>query len=218
MNVIITGATGMVGGGVLRTCMSDERVNNILVIGRSSCGVEHEKVREIIHTDLGDLTPLKDSLVGYDACFYCMGISSVGVSEDVYTKLCYDLPVHAATVLSEINPNMTFQYVTGVGTDASEKSRQMWARVKGRTEKKLQTFPFKQVFLLRPGYIHPDIDGIRVLTMYKLLKPFYPLLRLLFPKSIITVSEMGKAMITATLQGYHTHTLFPKDFLELAKD
>src|SRR6266508_2253769 len=155
IKAIITGATGMVGEGVLHICLNHPNVEQILVINRKPCGVQHPKLKEIIHTDFYNLSSIEDQLIGYNACFFCLGISSVGMKEADYFKVTYTLTMHVAETLSRHNPDMTFCYISGAGTDSTEKGRIMWARVKGKTENDLMKLPFRDVFAFRPGFIKP---------------------------------------------------------------
>lgn len=207
----------MVGEGVLHRCLSDSRVTEILVIGRKSCGVAHKKVKEIIHGDFYNLTPLASSLAEYDACFFCLGISSVGMKEADYTRITYDLTLHMAELLAEVNPQMVFNYVTGGSTDSTEQGKVMWARVKGRTENALLRLPFKAAYMFRPGYIHP-IPGLKnTHAYYRALSWLYPLFKRLMPNQLITLTELGDAMIEAAWSGYTQPVLQPRDILRLAR-
>jgi len=151
----VTGATGMVGEGVLHECLKHQEVEQVLVINRKPCGVAHPKLKEIIHTDFFDITPILPELSGFNACYFCLGVSSVGLPEAEYRRLTYDLTLHVAAQLAQINPSITFCYVSGAGTDSTEKGKSMWARVKGKTENDLMKLPFKKVYAFRPGYMHP---------------------------------------------------------------
>jgi uncharacterized protein YbjT (DUF2867 family) len=205
MNVMLFGATGMVGQGMLRECLLDSAVERVLVVGRNATGQSHPKLREIAHRDLFDLSPLQSDLTGYDACFFCLGVSSAGMSERDYTHLTYDLTLSVATTLARLNPGMTFIYVSGTGTDSSEQGRVMWARVKGRTENALLRLPFKAVYLFRPAYIQP-LHGIVTKTrwyrvFYAIIGPLYPLWKVLFPKYVSTTEQVGRAMIHVAQHG-----------------
>jgi hypothetical protein len=218
IRVIITGATGMVGEGVLHECLNHADIEKILVINRKRCGVTHPKLQEIIHTDFHNLTPIESQLGGYNACFFCMGVSSVGMKELEYTRLTYDLTLHAAQVLVRLNPEMTFCYVSGTGTDSSEKGRMMWARVKGKTENDLIKLPFKKVYCFRPGYIHPTPGLKNTLPMYKWMAWMYPALRILTPSSVSTLKEVGLAMIHAVQRDYPKSILEVRDIVAMAKE
>lgn len=208
IKIIIFGASGMVGEGVLLTALGHDEVESILVIGRKPCGVVHSKLKEIIHKDFFDFSPIENELKGFDACFFCLGVSSVGKKESDYTRITYDLTMVAAKILSRLNPNMTFCYVSGMGTDSSEKGRIMWARVKGKTENDLAKLPFKSVYAFRPGLIKP-VDGQKnIKPILKLVTAPFPLWRFLFPKNVSTLTDIGLAMINVTLTGY------PKKILE----
>ena len=212
MRVMIFGATGMVGRGVLLECLDHPEVDSILAVGRGSCGVEHPKLREVIHQDFFDYSPLEDELTGYDACFFCLGVSSAGMSEEKYRHLTHDLTLSAAGTLARLNPHMTFCYVSAAGTDSTEQGRIMWARVRGATENRLLELPFEAAFMFRPGYIQP-LKGTRSKTrlyqaIYSLCRPIYPVLKTLFPKQVTTTEKVGLAMIAVAQRGY------PQSYLE----
>jgi uncharacterized protein YbjT (DUF2867 family) len=214
MKVILFGATGMVGQGVLRECLLDPGVKSVLTIGRSVTGQQHAKLQEIAQKDLANLSPIENQLSGYDACFFCLGVSSVGMNEEAYRRITYDLTIAVAQTLVGLNPAMTFIYVSGTGTDSTEKGRSMWARVKGKTENDLLKLPFKAAYMFRPGYIQP-LHGIRTKTawygaIYAVIKPFYPVLKRLLPKYVTTTECIGRAMLTVARQGA------PKRWLENA--
>jgi hypothetical protein len=217
IKAIVTGATGMVGEGVLHECLLHPQVEAVLVIGRKPCGVVHPKLREIIYPDFFDLSPIEDQLSGYNACYFCLGVSSVGMKEPEYYKLTYTLTMHVAQMLSKLNPNMTFCYVSGGGTDSSEKGRSMWARVKGKTENDLMKLPFKQVFAFRPGYMH-STEGLKnTLPYYKYISWMYPFFRMVLPQFVSTLAELGQAMINVTRFGYNKQILEIKDFVAVSK-
>ncbi|TMR10033.1 epimerase [Nonomuraea turkmeniaca] len=212
MNVIIFGATGMVGRGVLRECLLDERVSAVLAVGRAPTGVDHPKLRDIVHANLLDLAPIEEHLPGFDACFFCLGVSSAGMSEKDYRHITYDYTMSVANTLARLSPSMTFVYVSGAGTDAH--GRAMWARVKGETENALLALPF-QAYMFRPGYIQP-MHGITSRTrLYRLAyvasRPLYPLFRLLFPAAVTTTERIGQAMITVAERGAPQRILGPAD-------
>jgi len=212
MKVILFGATGMVGQGVLRECLRAQDVAGILVVGRSSLGMRHPKLKELLQPDLFDLSRLRDQLSGYDACFFCLGVSSAGMTEGQYGHLTYDLTLGIAELLAQLNPHMVFTYVSGAGTDSSEQGRSMWARVKGRTENELLRLPFKAAYMFRPGLIQP-LHDIRSKTrayrlFYMLTSPLLPLLRKMFPDQILTTEQMGRAMLAVVRSGA------PKSILE----
>ncbi|MBU1679574.1 MAG: NAD-dependent epimerase/dehydratase family protein [Bacteroidetes bacterium] len=217
IRTIITGSTGMVGEGVLHECLNHPEVESVLVVNRKPCGVEHKKLKEIIHDDLFNLSKIEDELSGYNACYFCAGVSSVGMSEEKYRKITYDLTMGFANTLLKYNPNMGFCYVSGVGTDSSEKGKTMWGRVKGKTENDLLKLPFKSVFMFRPGYIQP-IKGLKnTYKIYKAFAPFYPVFKTLFPKYVCTLEDLGLAMINSTLSGYDKPVLENVDIKKLGK-
>ena len=195
IKAIITGVTGMVGEGVLHECLLHPDVESVLVINRKPCGVKHEKLKEIIHKDFFDLSAIKDQLAGYNACYFCAGVSSLGKSEQDYKRITYELTLNFANTLLKNNPEMTFCYVSGVGTDSTEKGRSMWARIKGKTENDLFKLSFKSAYMFRPGYIQPTKELKNAYKIYKVLAPFYPVLKTLFPKYVVTLEQIGKAMI-----------------------
>lgn len=219
MNIraIILGATGMVGEGVLHVALHNANVESVLVIGRRSCGVQHPKLQELIHSDFFNLSSIESHLTGYNACYFCLGVSSIGMKEDDYKRITYDLTMHAAQTLSRLNPAMTFCYVSGEGTDSSEQGRLMWARVKGKTENDLMKLPFKAVYNFRPGVIKP-IKGMKnTLSFAKPLFFLYPILKTLFPSHACTLEELGRAMITVTLNGYSKHIIENNDISLLGR-
>lgn len=206
MKVILFGATGMVGQGVLRECLASPEVESVLIIGRSSSGVENPKVREIVHGDLFDYSNLESEIIGFDSCFFCLGVSAAGMSEEAYSRISVDLTLAAAKTLVRLNPEMTFIYVSGAGTDSTEKGRMMWARVKGKTENQLLQLPFKAAYMFRPAYIQP-LHGTRSRTrayrvLYGLVGPLFPVLQALFPRYVTTTERVGLAMIRAAQLGH----------------
>ncbi len=220
MKVLIFGATGMVGQGVLRECLLDPEVERVVTVGRSGSGGQNPKLMEIVHADMLDYSTIESSLTGIDACFFCLGVSSSGMKEADYARVSYGFTLAAAEVLSRLNPGMTFIYVSGAGTDSTEKGRVMWARVKGRTENALLRLPLK-AYMFRPGVIQP-LDGIRSKTpayrmLYALFKPLFPLVRWLMPNQVVTTREVGRAMLEVTRKGYPTRILEPKDILIAAR-
>jgi uncharacterized protein YbjT (DUF2867 family) len=215
MNVVIFGASGMVGQGVLLECLRDTGVERVLVIGRSTAGRQHAKLREVLAKDLFDVASYANELSGLDACFFCLGVSSAGMSEAGYRHLTYDLTVAIAQELAARNSALCFVYVSGAGTDSTERGRTMWARVKGATENALLRMPFRSAFMFRPGVIQP-LDGIRSKTrayqiVLVLAAPVLPLLRRAFPKSISTTREIGQAMLAVARNGWPRPLLQPKD-------
>jgi uncharacterized protein YbjT (DUF2867 family) len=205
MKVILFGATGMVGQGALRECLLDPEVTEVLIVGRSATGRTHAKIREIVHKDLYDLSPIAEQLAGYDACFFCLGVSSAGMNEADYTRVTHDLTLAVAHVLAQQNPQMVFLYVSGAGTDSTERGRSMWARVKGRTENDLLREPFRAAYMLRPGYIQP-MHGVKSKTalyrvFYVFLSWLYPVIRLFARKFAITSEDLGRGMIQIAKSG-----------------
>ena len=218
--VIITGATGMVGKGVLLECLDNETVDEVLVIGRNSLQLEHPKLKELIHQDFTDFANVKDQLIGFDACFFCLGISSQGMKEEDYKRITYDFTLSLAKTLFEINRGVTFNYVSGEGTDSAEKSRMFWARVKGKTENDLLNLGFKKAFMFRPGLIIP-LRGIKSRTksyqfMYDYFMWLVKLVKILAPNSVVTTTQIGNAMINSLEKTYPKNVLRPKDILALA--
>src|SRR5713226_5866488 len=205
MKVILFGATGMVGQGCLRECLIDPEVETVLAVGRSPTGVQNAKLREIVHDNFLDFSAIESQLAGFDACFFCLGVSSVGMSEERYRHLTYDLTLAAATTLSRLNPGMVFVYVTGQGTDSTEQGRLMWARIKGKTENDLLKLPFKAAYMFRPAGIQP-LHGVKSRTawvhaIYVVAAPLYPLWKALAPNLVTTTEQIGKAMLKVAMQG-----------------
>ncbi len=217
IRTIITGVTGMVGEGVMHECLENPRVEAVLVINRKPCGVSHPKLKEIIHQDFFNFSAIENQLSGYNACYFCLGVSSIGMKETEYFKKTYTLTLHVAHTLSRLNQDMTFCYVSGAGTDSTEKGKSMWARVKGKTENDIFALPFKQSFAFRPGYIHPTKGLKRVHNFYKYMTWMYPLLLKLFPNTVSTLKEIGLAMIAVTEKGYEKKVVDPNDIRILAK-
>ena len=216
INVLITGTTGMVGEGVLLECLEHPDVASVGVINRRPGGVTHPKLREIIHTDFFDLSPIASQLSGYNACFFCLGISSVGVSKEEYRHITYDLTLGFAQTLAASNPDLTFCYVTGAGTDSTEKGRSAWARVKGETENALMRI-FKRAYMFRPAFMKATPGQKNVKDYYRFIAWMYPLGRVLFPAGFCTLREVGRAMINISLKGYSKQIITVKDIVELAK-
>ena len=221
MKAIIFGASGMVGSGVLMECLDDPEVAAVLVVGRSSCEVEHEKLTEVIHRDFFDYSSIRSQLTGFDACLFCLGVSSAGMSEEQYHRLTYELTLRAAETLVELNPGLIFCYVSGAGTDSTEGGRSMWARVKGKTENQLLRLPFKAAYMFRPGYIQP-VKGVRSKTrvyqlFYTVLGPLYPLWKRIFPSYVTTTEKLGRAMIRVISRGYPKRVIETRDINALAE-
>ncbi|TDW96159.1 NAD-dependent epimerase/dehydratase family protein [Dinghuibacter silviterrae] len=217
IKAIITGATGMVGEGVLHVCLQDPRVSAVLVINRKPLGIQHPKLREVIHADFFDLSAIESLLRGYNACFFCLGVSSVGMKEPDYYRVTHTLTLNVATSLVRLNPDMTFCYISGAGTDSSEKGRSMWARVKGKTENDLLQLPFRRAFALRPGFIKP-IPGLQnAHSFYNYINWLFPLGRALYPSGFCTLTELGRAMIHLAEEGYDKKILSGKDIIALGK-
>lgn len=217
LNVIITGSTGMVGEGVLQECLSNNDVDKILVINRKPCGVIDPKLTEVIHDDFFNLSPVADNLKGYNACFFCLGVSSVGMSEEKYYKLTYNLTMNFAELVAAQNSDMTFCYISGAGTDSTEQGRINWARVKGKTENDLMKLPFKRCFAFRPGLMMPLKGAKHIHGYYLMYSILYPPLRLLFPKFVSTLREVALAMIRVAQAGYERPVLEVVDIIALAK-
>lgn len=217
MNVILTGATGMVGEGVLRECLRNPIVKKVLVVGRKECGISSDKLTEILHGDFFDLSPIADKLQGYGACFFCLGKSSVGMKESDYYKVTYTLTMNFARVLAEGNPEMAFCYISGAGTDSSEKGKLMWARIKGKTENDLSELPFREVYNFRPGLLQAEKGAKNTPALYNIFSWVFPLLRRIFPGFVSTLRELGRAMINAADKGYEKNILEVKDILLLAE-
>ena len=219
LKVIITGATGMVGEGVLYECLHHADIEKVLVITRNSCGYSHPKLTEIIHNDFSDISSLSDKLTGYNACYFCLGVTSLGKNEAVYTKLTYTLTMNFATTLAALNPEMTFCYISGAGTDSSTKGRTMWARVKGKTENDLMKLPFKQVYNFRPAGIIPFLPLKPSQTFYKTYRYVGWLLwvmKVITPNYVIGLKDLAAAMINSSLTGYSKNILEVKDIKNLA--
>ena len=216
IKTIITGATGMVGEGVLHECLQHPNVEQVLVVNRKPCGVVHPKLKEVIHSDFFDLKPIESQLTGYDACFFCLGVSSVGMKEPEYYNLTYTLTLGFAETLARLNPEMTFEYISGASTDSTEKGSSMWARVKGKTENDLAKL-FKKEYNFRPGYMHPTPGLKNTNKYYKYITWLYPIVKAIAPNSVSTLKEMGIAMINAALYGYEKQVLEVKDIKELAR-
>jgi nucleoside-diphosphate-sugar epimerase len=217
IRAIITGSTGMVGEGVLFECLNSPHVEQVLVINRKSCGYTHAKLKEIIHADFYDISPIANQLTGYNACFFCLGVSSVGMKEEEYFKKTYTLTLHVAKILSDVNPHVVFCYVSGSATDSTEKGRTMWARVKGKTENDLMKLPFKKVYAFRPGYMHPTRGLKNTLSYYKYLGWLYPFFKLTMPGFVSTLADLGQAMIAVARQQPKEPILEVKDIVKFSR-
>lgn len=207
----------MVGEGVLMECLAHPDVENVLVINRKPGNISHPKLTEVIHENFYDLSGIEKQLTGYNACFFCLGVSSVGMDKDKYYSITYTLTMHVAETLLKLNSGMTFCYVSGAGTDSTEKGRLSWARVKGKTENDLMRMPFRKVFAFRPGFLQPSKDLKNVHKYYSFVKPLYPVLKALFPGTASTLKELGMAMINSATKGYEKPVLEVKDIIELSK-
>jgi hypothetical protein len=216
IKTIVTGTTGMVGEGVLIECLNHPDVDEILVINRKPGGVAHPKLRELIHGDFFNLAPIEGQLAGFDACFFCLGVSSVGMSNEAYRHMTYDLTLNMARLLARLNPETTFCYVTGAGTDSSEQGRIAWARVKGATENALARL-FKQAYMFRHAFMKATPGQRNVKSYYKFFSWLYPIGRALYPAGFCTLQEVGLAMINAAREGYPTRVLEVADIVKLAK-
>jgi len=215
MNVVLFGASGMIGQGALRECLFDPDVKRVLSIVRSTTGQTHEKLREIVHDNFLDFFGIEGELSGFDACFFCLGVTSAGMTEPAYERVTYGFTLAAAQTLVKLNPGMSFIYVSGSGTDSTEKGRTMWARVKGRTENALLRLPFKAAYMFRPGFIQP-LHGIKSKTkvyqvFYVVLGPVLPALQAIFPRTITTTEQLGRAMLTVAKHGYPKQVLEARD-------
>jgi uncharacterized protein YbjT (DUF2867 family) len=215
MRVLLFGATGMVGYGVLRECLEDPDIQLVETVGRTATGGKHPKLREIVHKDLSDVAPIESELSGFDACFFCLGITAAGLNEADYLRVTYGIALAVAEALARLNPDMTFIYVSGAGTDSSEHGRVMWARVKGKTENALMRLPFKASYMFRPGIIEP-VHGAKSKTrfyrfFYAISKPLLPPLRWTFPNYVLTTAEIGQAMLAVVRQGAPKPILESKD-------
>jgi uncharacterized protein YbjT (DUF2867 family) len=219
IKVIITGSSGMVGRGVLLECLDSPFVSDILLVSRSPIDINHLKIKELLVKDFFDLKAIEQKLQGYDACFFCLGTTAMGKTEEEYYKTTYELTLHFAKTILKHNPGMSICYVSGAGTSSSEKSRMMWARVKGKTENDLLQLPFKAAYMFRPGFIEP-LRGIKTKTkLYQffivLLKPLLPVFRL-FPNAVTDTTKVGKAMINAVMRGNNKKHLETRDINRLA--
>jgi uncharacterized protein YbjT (DUF2867 family) len=216
IRAIVTGATGMVGEGILHECILRNDVEKVLVLGRKPCGVVHPKVTEILVKDFYDLSSIEPQLSGYNACLFGLGISSVGMSDEDFYKIAYTLTLNLANTLVKLNPDMTFCYISGSGTDSTEKGRIAWARTKGKTENDLMKLPFKGVYNFRPGYLHPTKGLKNTLSYYKYITWLYPVFKVISPNFVSTLSELGQAMLNASSKGYEKQILEVRDIGLLA--
>ena len=217
IKAIIFGATGMVGEGVLHEALKDSSVESVLVIGRRPCGDTHSKLKELIHGDFFNYSTIEKNLTGYNACYFCLGVTSIGKNEQDYTRLTYDLTMQAAKTLSRLNPDMSFCYVSGAGTDRTEKGRSMWARVKGKTENDLMKLPFKAVFAFRPGYIKPTKGLKNAFTFSKAFGLLYPVWKIFLSNYMCTLEDLGIAMVEVSQRGYSKNILECVDITHLAR-
>jgi hypothetical protein len=217
VRVIVTGATGMVGEGVVHECLISNEVEAVLVVSRKTTGIKHPKLKELLLPDFFDLSSVQSQMAGYNACFFCLGVSSVGISQETYERLTFQLTMGFATVVAAQNPGMVFCYVSGKGTDSSEKGRMHWARVKGKTENDLQKLPFRSVYCFRPGIMSPTPGLKNTLSLYKWLGWLLPLMRTVSPNSINSLAEVGHAMIHVVTRGYHQKIIEVADIRKLAK-
>jgi hypothetical protein len=207
----------MVGEGIVHECLQHPDVEQVLIINRRPSGISHPKLKEILHADFFDLSAISNELIGYNACYFGLGVSSVGMKEPEYTLMTYDLTMSVAKNLSGLNPEMTFCYVSGAGTDSTEKGKSMWARVKGKTENDLLKLPFRQAYMFRPGYMHPTPGLKNTLSMYKYMSWLYPVFKLILPGATSKLSELGMAMINVTIHRYDKKILEVRDINKIAK-
>jgi uncharacterized protein YbjT (DUF2867 family) len=219
MQVVLFGATGMVGQGVLRECLIDPDVESVMSVGRGATGHFHPKLLELLHSDFLDFSAIENQLQGFDACFFCLGVSSAGMNEENYERVTYGFTIAAARALVKLNPKMTFIYVSGAGTDSTERGSSMWARVKGKTENELLRLPFRAAYMFRPGLIVP-LHGIRSKTrvyrvFYMLLGPLLPWLQGRFPKYVTTTEQIGRAMLKVAKHGWPKPVLETSDINEV---
>ena len=216
LKVIITGSTGMVGEGILLTCLRNPEIQEVLSVSRRPCGITHPKLKECLVSDFMHLEKAEAQLTGFDACFYCAGISSVGLSEAAYTLITYTTAVHFATTVQRWNPNMVLTHISGAQTDGTEQSKVMWARVKGRAENAMIRLPFKGVYNFRPGFMSPVEGQKHVKTVFRIFLVLTPLFKLFFAKQHLTLEQVGQAMFNAATQGFEKNVLEIADIRTLA--
>jgi uncharacterized protein YbjT (DUF2867 family) len=220
MRVVLFGGSGMVGQGVLRECLLDPEVERVVSVVRAATGVQHPKLREIVHGDFYDLTPIEAELAGADACMFTLGVTSAGMAEDAYRRVTYDITIAAAKSFLRANPSSTFLFVSGAGTDSTERGGTMWARVKGAAENALLAMPFRAAYMFRPAFIQP-MHGIRSRTamyriFYAIALPLFPIFRL-FPRYVTTTERIGRAMIQAAKHGAPRRILESADINALGR-
>lgn len=221
MRVVLFGATGMIGSGVLLECLDDPRIDSVVSVVRTASGISHPKLRELVHDDFVDYVPVCADFAGADACFYCLGVSSAGMKEDAYRHITYDFALAAATEILAESPDSSFCFVSGAGTDGTGRGRVMWARIKGQTEQSLLAMPFRSAFMFRPGFIQP-MKGVRSKTplyqrIYNVAGRLYPLMRTLAPNHVTTTVDLARAMIEAAREGYPRQVLETPDINRLAQ-
>jgi uncharacterized protein YbjT (DUF2867 family) len=216
VSVIITGVTGMVGEGVLHECLHSDAVEKVLVVSRRPCGVQHSKLKEIIHKDFFNLSPIQSALSGYDTCFFCLGVSSVGMKKADYVRMTYELTMEFAKTILAKNPDMVFCYISGAGTDSTEKGRSHWARIKGKAENDLQKLGFRQTYLFRPGIMEPTKGLKNTLGFYKWAGWLIPLIEVIAPSSVSSLAQLGQAMIHVAIRGYEKNIIEVKDIKKLS--
>ena len=217
MRIIITGTTGMIGEGVLLECLNHPQISEILSVSRRPIGLNHPKLTEYIVKDFLSLDLNDEKLKGYDACFFCAGVSSVGMNSEEYKRITYDTTMHFANCLNP-NPDMTFIYVSGSGTDSTEKGRIAWARIKGKTENDLMKLPFKQAFGYRIGAVIPNNNQKRILKYYKYITWLIPLIKIVSPNIISSIEQIAKSMIYVSQNGYKQNIIFVKDIKSISKE
>jgi uncharacterized protein YbjT (DUF2867 family) len=217
LKVIITGSTGMVGEGVLLTCLNSPEVTEVLSVSRRSVGLKHPKLKECLVSDFLNLQAVESQLIGYGACFYCAGVSSVGMTEEAYTKITFDTVINFASTVLRLNPGMVITHITGLYTDGTEEGSVMWARVKGKAENALMRMPFKGVYNFRPGFMSPVKGQQHLKAWYRVALVLAPVVRMLFPRKALSLNEVGRAMINAATKGYKKQVLEIADIRDLAR-